>query len=98
MKNYTDETDLDYDILEYYGFELEKKRNEELQIDGLWYNGFYLHEDFYTGDFNFAVYVRGSGCLKSGYSANTVGRLKELYRGITGRDLKPNPKPIPNKL
>lgn len=86
------------EVLEVYGFICERPVDKELELDGIWYNRFNLCEDWYEGDFNFAVYVRGSGCMKNGYSIKTLSRLKELYRGITGTDLEKKIIEIPNKL
>jgi len=93
-----DSTLITKEILQEYGFICERERNTETELDGIWYNCFNLCEDFYDGDFNFAVYVRGSGCMKNGYSIKTVGRLKELYKGITGKNLEKAVIEVPNKL
>lgn len=61
-----DETELTTDILKDYGFICERERSSETDLDGIWYNAFNLCEDHYDGTINFAVYVRSTGCMKSG--------------------------------
>lgn len=92
-----DETPLSTQLLKEYGFTCERKPLSD--VDGLWYNSFYIQEDHYDGTFAFAVYMRGDKSFKSGYTVDTLGRLKALYFGVTNRMLtKAPPEPIPNKL
>lgn len=93
-----DSTPLDANILKEYGFVCERPRRSNSDLDGIWYNGYNLNEDFDSGEFHFATYVRGTGCMKSGYTIETVGRLKALHFGITGRMLVKPIIEIPNKL
>lgn len=97
VRQYEDDTPITIELLKEYGFILERGTNVELQLDGIWYKDFNLLQDWDDeSQFSFAVYVRSTGCLKSGYSISTLGRLKELYKGITGRELEK--APISNKL
>lgn len=97
-EEYKDDTPLTADILKEYGFVCEREKDEEKELDGIWYNGFNLCEDSYDGTFNFAVYVRATGCMKRGYSVSTVGRLKELYKGIKNQKLEKKVIEVENKL
>lgn len=83
-----DNTPLSKKVLKQYGFIRERKRNLELGIDGLWYNEITLHEDHWDGTFAFATMIKGDNSFKSGYNFNTLGRLKALYFGVTGRKLE----------
>lgn len=68
-------------------FTLERARNKDKDVDGIWYNGFSLLESSWDGDFNFATYVRGNGEFKSGYQIPYVHRLQNLVKSLSGRDL-----------
>lgn len=93
-----DNTPLTTEILKEYRFICKRARQEDSDLDGIWYNGYNLCENPYDGSFSFAVYVRGSGCMESGYSIYTVGRLKSLHFGITGRQLTKPIVELENKL
>lgn len=91
-----DSTELTTEILKEYGFNLDKSDYTEYNEEIYHFNGIDIHLDTETGDFMFATYVRSNGYSKSGYGFKTVGRLKSLFFGITGKQLEK--LPLQNKL
>lgn len=92
----TDETPLTVEILKEYGFTLETADYTEYNEEIYHFNGVDIHFDTWSKDFMFATYVRSNGYSKSGFSLNTVGRLKACYFGITSTILMK--VSLPNKL
>lgn len=84
------------EILKEHGFTLDKSDYTEYNEEIYHFDGIDIHKDTDSGCFMFATYVRANGYLKSGYNLTSLGRLKALFFGITGKELKK--LPIPNKL
>lgn len=69
-------------------FKHERIARKEEDLDGIWYNGFSIVQDFWNQDqFSFAVYVRHDGEFKSGYQIKYVHQLQNLYHALTGQEL-----------
>lgn len=76
------------------GFERSEKVDYGSDKTITWINnsGITIYEEEYPSDerypFSFAVYVKGDGSFKSGYSIKTEEQLNNLNFSLTGRDLK----------
>lgn len=69
-------------------FKNERIARKEEDLDGIWYNGISIVQDFWDQDkFSFAVYVRHDGEFKGGYEIKYVHQLQNLYYALTGQEL-----------
>ncbi len=75
--------------LKSLGFKCERKREKMNDKDGIWYkDDVTLYQEFWSGkSFNFATRLDDEGEFKAGIGIPTVERLKELFKGITGKEL-----------
>lgn len=73
------------------GFTIESESEEE--EERIWGGGFNLHQSLWeesqgSDEFTFAIYIRGNGYLKAGYSVTTVHRLQNLYFGLRQKQIE----------
>lgn len=81
-------TPISEELLKSKGFACIRERDKDNDKDGHWVkDGLTIYQDFWSGDeFNFATRVE-NGEFKAGYRVKDLQRLRELYKGIEGKEL-----------